>query len=286
MNSTTLFKYTAILFLSCLFLSCNNTNKTESKETEKAKDAPSQKFQNKGHELVYNMVQKVGDYETLTNKRNVSYTYTYQTPDEKKDVSNERYIFDGELSYGKYNTHEKTLPQLDGVIEQGYGGNEFWLKQNGEILTDPALLKAVAFNRPTNFYWFTMMQKLMDPGVNYEHLGEKTIADQEYDIVKISFESKDDKPTDIYQLYINKKTAIVDQFLFTVADFGAMETPFLMQLEYKNVDGILIPAKRQYKKSTWDAEVTDQPWVYVNWTDIKFNTDLTKKDFKKESQMQ
>lgn len=95
MKSTMKFKYVAILFLGCLFLSCNNTNKTESKE----KDAPVQTFQNKGHELVYNMVQKVGDYKTLSSKKNVSYTYTYQTPDEKKDVSNERYIFDGELSY-------------------------------------------------------------------------------------------------------------------------------------------------------------------------------------------
>ena len=277
------FNFLAIVILSCLFVSCNNKNNTKSNEDSSVNEESSMIFQNKGHELVYGMSQKVGDYNSLFSKKNVKYTYTYQTPDNKKDVSTEIYLFDGELSYGNYKTHERTLPQLEGLIEQGYDGKEFWLKHNGNILDETALLKKVAFNRPTNFYWFTMMQKLLDPGLNYEYLGEKTISDQYYDIVKVTFETEDDKPTDIYQLYINRKTALVDQFLFTVADFGVMETPNLMLLKYENIDGILIPTQRKYKKSTWDAEVSEEPWTRVTWSDIKFNTSITKKDFKKEN---
>ncbi len=272
-------KFLTCFILSCFYFSCNNDNQTNS--TGEA--AP--KFQNKAHELVYDMAQKVGDYSKLLDKKNVIYTYTYQTPDGKTDIATEKYIFEGELSYGAYKRHERTFPQLTGLIEQGFDGSEYWLKHNGKVLQDETLLKRVAFNRPTNFYWFTMMQKLLDPGLNYEHMGQKMIGIKDYDVVKVTFNSKDAKPTDIYQLYINKKTGLVDQFLFTVADFGVMETPNLMQLEYEEIGGMLFPTNRQYKKSTWHADVNEEPWTQVTWSDITFNTDLTKADFKKENTM-
>lgn len=261
---------------SLLLLTCANNDKGKQQ-----KEVTENDFQNQGHELVFNMVQKVGNYNTLLKKRNVIYTYTYQTPDFKTDISTEKYIFNGELSYGAYNKHERTLSHLKGLIEQGYDGNEFWLKHNGNILKDEDILARVRFNRPTNFYWFTMMQKLLDDGIKYEYLGQKTISDKDYDIVKVSFDFNDNKPTDIYQLYINKKTALVDHFLFTVADFGVMETPYLMELEYETIDGLLIPTIRKYKKSNWNADVTNEPWIKVTWTDIKFNTNITKEDFQK-----
>lgn len=274
------FRLFAILLVSILIISCKDRPQADNPEPiEIQKTTPA--FQNKGHELVYKMVQKVGNYDSLATKKDVVYTYTYQTPDGKADVSTEKYLFDGELSYGVYHKHERTLTELDGPIEQGYNGREFWLRNKGKLLSDTTQLKRVAFNRPTNFYWFTMFQKLLDPGVNYEYMGEKTVNDKMYDIVKITFTTNNDKPTDIYQLYINKNNLLVDQFLFTVADFGVMETPNLMQLQYEEVDGLLVPTKRQYKKSTWNAEVSDEPWILVTWTDIKFNNGLNKTDFER-----
>lgn len=271
--------FSALLLSSLLALSCNNKVKTEKKEIKQTTETPKKNFKNKGHELVYNLVQTVGNYKTLRAKKDVIYTYTYQTPDGKKDVSTEKYIFDGELSYGKYQPHERTLPDLKGVLEQGYDGKNYWLKHEGKAINDETALKRVAFNRPTNFYWFTMFQKLLDPGLIYDYLGDTVINETNYQIVKISFETKNDKPTDIYQLYINKDTNLVDQFLFTVADFGVMETPFLMTLEYEKIDDLLIPTTRKYKKSTWDAAVSQDPWILVNWSNIKFNNGLTTKQF-------
>ncbi|MBU2929372.1 DUF6503 family protein [Winogradskyella psychrotolerans] len=272
------------LLICFVLASCNDKDsktETEARKPETTTVKTKKTFSNKGHELVYNLTQKTGNYQTLLNKKDVIYTYTYQTPDGKKDVSTEKYLFNGELSYGIYQQHERTLPNLEGVIEQSYDGTEYWLKHNGIIVNDTTHLKRVAFNRPTNFYWFSMMPKLLDPGVTYDYIGDKKIDDKAYDIVKISFTSENNKPTDIYQIYINKETQLVDQFLFTVADFGKMDIPNLMQLQYENIDGILIPTKRQYKKSNWEAEVTEQPWIEVNWTDIKFNNGLKMEDFLK-----
>ena len=268
----------SIIILTCLFTSCKEGN------GEKSKVEVLPAFQNEGHKLVYNMVEKVGDYDQLSRKRSVEYIYTYQTPDNKTDVSSEKYMFEGELSYGKYTQHERTFPELEGIIEQGFDGEEFWLKHNGEVISDEKRLKRVAFNRPTNFYWFAMMQKLLDPGLNYEYLGEMTIDSQEYDIVKVSFNSATEEPTDIYQLYINKKTSLVDQFLFTVVDFGKVDTPNLMKLKYEEIEGIMIPTQRRYKQSTWNADIDEKPWINVTWSDVKFDTGITREDFKKNRQ--
>jgi len=270
---------TTLCFLLIIF-SCKNISNDEVKEVPVQKE-DTILFQNKGHELVYHMVQNVGDYQLLRSKNDVIYTYTYTTPDGKTDISTEKYIFEGELSYGEYKTHQRTLPLLEGTMEQGFDGTEYWLKANGELVNDTIALKRVMFSRPTNFYWFTMFQKLLDPGLEYEYLGAKEMDNKNFDIVKVSFETKNDEPTDIYQLYINKETGLVDQFLFTVADFGVIEEPFLMQVEYDQVDGFLIPSKRQYKKSNWDSEVTTTPWILVHWSDIRFNNDVKKDEFAK-----
>tara|TARA_Y100000588_G_scaffold311155_1_gene337009 strand:- start:101 stop:931 length:831 start_codon:yes stop_codon:yes gene_type:complete len=267
--------YTLLTLAVFLLYSCGE------KTTQDTNTNQPPSFENKGHELVYHMVKKVGDYQTLASKKDVTYTYTYTTPDGKSDISTEKYIFDGELSYGLYQQHERTLPELNGPIEQGYDGQTFWLKHNGKLLTDTTALKRVAFNRPTNFYWFAMFQKLLDPGLNYEFIGEQSIESNSYNVVKITFDQVGDKVTDTYQLYINKKTNLVDQFLFTVADFGVIEEPYLMQLAYEPVANMLIPTKRKYKPSDWNATVTDAPWITVNWTNIQFDNGLEIADFKK-----
>lgn len=271
-----------ILALFCTLLWSCQTEVNEQSKTNKEKTSPPTtskvEFQNKGHELVYNMVQKVGDYEKLKALKDVSYKYTYTTPDNKVDISMENYIFDGELSYGSYYRHNRTFPELEGKIEQSFDGDVFWFKHNGQLLEAEKYLKRTKFSRKTNFYWFAMLQKLLDPGLKYEYLKEETIEEKLYDVVKVSFDSKEGKPTDIYQLYINRKTLLVDQFLFTVADFNSMN-PRLMKLEYTEVDGIHVPSIRKYTKSDWNGTALDENWNLVSWTSIKFDNGLSKKMF-------
>jgi len=237
-------------------------------------------LQNSAHEMVYNMIQKVGTLNDLAEKKDVIYTYTYTTPDGAEDISTEKYVFDGELSYATYRKHERTLTDLAGTIEQGYDGRNFWLRHNGKYIEDEKAMNRVIFNRKTNFYWFAMFQKLLDPGLKYEFVKEGKVDVKEYDIVKVSFTTDDGEPKDIYQLYINKETLLVDQFLFTVAYFG-VENPFLMKMKYEEVDGILIPTIRDYTQANWEGENLNENWIKVRWTDIQFDNGLSKELFTK-----
>ena len=258
-----------LFLILCTFFSCQNSG-------EKAPTT----FQNKGHELIYKVVQKTGDAGKLSRLKDVVYTYTYTTPDGKQDISTEKYIFDGEMSYGRYNKHERTLTQFEGAIEQGFDGTTFWLKNNGQYVDNEEVMKRVVFNRKTNYYWFAMFQKLLDPGLKYKYIKEQTLNGKTYDIVDVLFDS--DKPTDTYRLYINRKTSLVDQFIFTVVDFNVVEEPFLMKMEYEEIDGLLIPTKRQYTKADWEGNVVnEEAWIDVQWTDTQFNNGLSKALFKR-----
>jgi len=262
-----------IIFITSLTACGNKEGKT--KETTKTAEVQMPEFQNKGHELVYKMTQETGSYQDLLNLKDIVFHYTYRTPDQKEDVSIESYIFNGELSHGTYLKHERTLPNLKGEMQQGYNGKDFWVKIDGQEITDSSAIESVTFTRKTNFYWFAMMQKLLDPNINYEYLGQDNKEGKLYDIVKITFNTADDVASDSYQLYINPETHLIDQFLFTVVSKNVTD-PILMRVKYENVEGILLPTYRKYTKSDWEANVLKDAWVEEITKDIKFNQNLDK----------
>ena len=209
-------------------------------------------------ELIIKMLEKTGDYNKLKSLNDVQYTYTQRDNlSGGEDISIERYIFDGELSWAKYLKHQNhVFPDKQCEVIQGYDGKESWVTIDGNLLDDPQANKLADFLRKTNFYWFAMMHKLLDPGLNYIYEGTKNINDIEYDLVKISFDSGVGDASDTYLLYINPNTNLVDQFLFTVMDFNISE-PYIMKLNYEEVDGEEI------------------------MTNIKFNNNFKREDFDK-----
>ena len=185
-------------------------------------------------ELIEKMTEVTGNYENLKSLKDVEYTNTVtDTASGKSDISVEKYIFDGELSWAEYSKRENhAFPQIEGEVIQGYNGSESWATINGKLIEDPEIVKFTDFFRKTNFYWFAMMQKLLDPGINYNYEGKRNLNGIDYDIVKINYEHGIGDVSDTYLLYINPKTHLVDQFLFTVLDFNMTE-PFLMMVEYR-----------------------------------------------------
>lgn len=267
-------KLIIVIAAGALLTACG-TKEEKPNQTIKEIEVQAPEFQNKGHELVYNMTQETGNYQDLINLKDIVFSYTYRTPDQKEDVSIESYIFDGELSHATYLKHERTLSGLEGKMEQGYNGKDFWLKLDGKEITDSTAIESVAFSRKTNFYWFAMMQKLLDPGINYEYLGQDSAVGKNYDVVKVTFGTVGDAATDTYQLYINPETHLVDQFLFTVVSKNVND-PILMRVKYENIDGVLLTTHRKYTKSDWKANVIKDVWVEEITEDIKFNQNLDK----------
>ncbi len=263
-----IYKCITAIFIVCVFI-----NNLYAEDYKKDKDAKK---------LIEEMVETVGDYNKLKSLADVQYTYTQiDIKSGKADISVERYIFDGELSWAKYTTNENVvLPDQQGEIIQGYNGKESWMTIDGKVVDDPQALKLADFLRKSNFYWFSMMAKLLDPGINYSYKGTRNLNDIEYELVKITFDEGVGDVSDTYLLYINPDTNLVDQFLFTVLDFGVTE-PYLMKVGYKETDGVFLPARRIITKSNWNGELLEDPSIQEIMTDIKFKNGFRKQDFKK-----
>lgn len=229
--------------------------------------------------LVKQVVARVGGMEGLHRLKDVQYTYTYQLPDGKQDVSTERYIFDGEASWAAYSKAEATGGGA-GKIVQGYDGQTTWVTVDGQPSSDEKVLKRGDFLRKTNFYWFAMMHKLTDPGLQYRTKGTKVMEGIAYQLVEVGFENGVGDAQDTYLLYINPYTHLVDQFLFTVMDFGRKE-PLLMRVQYETVDGVTLPTMRRYIPSNWEAEPQGDGWTLEIMQNIRFNNGFKKADFAK-----
>jgi len=241
-----------------------------------------QMIQKDPKDLIKKMVEVVGSMEDLIALKDVEYIYTYgNSLNGKQDISKERYIFEGELSWGKYLRHKGLIfPDQEGEVIQGYNGKSAWTTFDGKLVDDPEAVKMAEFVRKTNFYWFAMMPKLLDPGVHYEYKGIRKVNGLEYELVEITFGENVGDVADIYVLYINSRTHLVDQFLFTVMDWG-MKEPMLMKVKYEEINGLKLPTKRMFTPANWEGEIREKIWTDQIITDIKFNNGFLRSDFDK-----
>jgi hypothetical protein len=99
-------------------------------------------------------------------------------------------------------------------------------------------------------------------------------------LVGIGFDPGVGDVQDTYVLYLNPKTHLVDQFLFTVMDFGIKE-PFLMKVKYEEIAGLKLPTKRKAAAADWDGILKDENWVAEISENIKFNNGFTREMFEK-----
>lgn len=233
----------------------------------------------KSKALLDRMTKVTGSYSDLWKLKDIQYIYIYRSPNGKEDTSLERYIFDGELSWAKYTKREVHVhSNVKGEVIQGYDGKKTWLTIDGKNETDPQKLKIADFLRKTNFYWLAMMQKLQDPGINATHQGTENVDGVSYDKVKITFGENVGDAQDTYILYFNPKSNLVDQFLFTVMDFG-MKDPLLMRVKYKDVHGVKLPTYRKYIESNWDGDIRGKGWTEEISKNIAVNNGFKKTSF-------
>ena len=222
--------------------------------------------------LIAKVVEANGGIDALHKLKDVSFDYTFKMVENNvNDVSKERYIFDGEVSYARYTERQVyALPQMSGTHTQFFNGSITVSKLDGNIITEqqPAYIGHAL--RKTNYYWFAMMFKLLDPGVNHKMLASRNVDGIDYKIVEMTFGENVGEANDKFVLYINPTTYRVDQFLFTAKGFGVTE-PSLMKLKYEEIDGIYLSTYRKYAPADWDGNVVKESWTEQFTKNVQFN---------------
>lgn len=241
----------------------------------------AQQADEKSEELLNALIKVNGGYQKLAAKKDVQFTYIYDNMDQGRDVSLERHIFNGEHSWGSYKEHQRNvLPGQEGVAIQSLVAGKPALTLDGKPITDPKALSGTVFLRKVNFYWFTMMYKLKDPGTNYKYLGTENVGGVPYDKVSLKYDADITKKekNDEYILYFNPETHLVDLFYFSLPDWGIDQPILKMTLEYEIIDGIYLSTVR--KSYGPDANGDYKLNGVYTFKDIKFNNGFTPEDFR------
>ncbi|OEJ99319.1 hypothetical protein A8C32_09130 [Flavivirga aquatica] len=237
----------------------------------------AQQADKKSQELLDALIKLNGGYEHLASKKDVEFTYVYEVLGKGKDVSLERYIFNGEHSWAKYEQHERhVLPKHKGIAIQSSVNGVSKITLDGKEIKDPNEVKWTIFLRKVNFYWFSMMHKLMDPGTVYKYLGTEKVNGITYDKVSLKYESSVTKKkyNDEFILYFNPKTHLIDEFYFTIAEFGFTKPEMRMTVTYNKLDGLYIPTERKSYHENGKVK-----GIYT-FKDIKFNNGFKAENFK------
>jgi len=229
--------------------------------------------------LLVAMSEKTGTPGELRDLRDVQYRYIYRDKTAgKEDISIETYYFQGELSHGEFLQREHSvMPDQKGKLIQGHNGATAWATLDGKRLEGKPV-EFADFLRETNYYWFAMFTKLLDPGLTYKYEGRREAEGVSYHLVRVGFEEGVGDAQDDYLLYVNPETYLADYFLFTIREFG-MNNPFLMEVEYAKRGGLLLPTYRKYSPANWEGEIVKDQVFEQEMKEIEFGTGVSRSLF-------
>lgn len=233
----------------------------------------------KSMELLNALEKENGGWETLLKMKDVEFNYEYKDFGKKaKDVSVERYVFANETSWASYDYHKvNVMPTAEGKVVQCLMNGKPEISLNGEKVNDPKAIGGTAFLRSANYYWFTMMYKLKDPGVNHQYMGTEVQNGIAYDKMKVTHSNTGKEANDEYILYFNPKTHLVDFFYFSLPAMGVKQTVLRMELSYEKIQGVYVNTVR---KGIFPNEKGEyNPGGEYTYSNVKFNNNFTKDDF-------
>ena len=261
-----------------LVLSCGQAKKdTETankQEMEAVASMPN--YDTSDPQSILKAVEKAhGGWGHLWNKKDVEFTYRYHNPTLNKTyLSTERYIFDTEASFGTYSQHEiNVLPDTEGTVSQGFDGEKTVMMVNGTKSEDPQANAVAAFLRGANYFWFVMPYKLNDPGTIATYEGQEVHNDITYDKVKVTYDAgvTGKEQNDIYILYVNPETQLIDRFYFSLPFLGVNDPVLIANYEYEAIEGQLLSTKRTYFLPNEEGAYGESPSLEQTISNVKFN---------------
>jgi hypothetical protein len=122
--------------------------------------------------------------------------------------------------------------------------------KNGQPAADPTDLLTFGYRRFINdTYWLLMGFKTFDPGVTREYAGEKTDAcGTRHDAVRLSFDKVGLTPGDVYWMWVNRDTGLVDQWHMKLEGAKPEDEPSVVLFrDYRRIGGLLISVNREIK---------------------------------------
>jgi len=230
--------------------------------------------------LIKAMYKVNGGWDKLASKSDVEFTYVYDNKAKGMDISTERYIFDDETSWAEYSRHEvNVMPDQTGTVKQCLMDGKPMVSLNGESVANPEALGGAVFLRSANYFWFTMMYKLDDPGTVHKYLGQENINGINYDKVNLTYDPAvvGKEVNDEYILYFNPKTKLIDIFMFSLPAIDVNEPVLKMEVEYSKIDDIYVATKRV--ASFPDKDGNYAPGLEQTTKDVKFNNRFKSSDF-------
>ena len=120
-----------------------------------------------------------------------------------------------------------------------------------QLPTDSTKIKFLdnAYGRFINdSYWLIMPYKLNDPGVILNYDGEKEIAGQKYDVVKVTFENVGLTPKDTYWAYISKADRMMHKWEYVLEgqEPGTAAQPSWWR-DWQTVGGIKLAMSKEFE---------------------------------------
>jgi len=235
----------------------------------------------KSKSLLEALEKRNGGWDKLVSKKDVQFTYIYKDFTKGTDISKERLIFDGEASWGEYKQHEvNVMPGMDGIAKQSLVNGQPKISLGGKNVTDQMAIGGTQFLRSVNFFWFTMMYKLSDPGTIHKYLGQENINGINYDKVSLTYNPSEvgKEINDEYILYYNPKTNLIDQFFFSLLAMGIEQPVMRMELDYSKVDGVYVATTRTAFAPNDIGEYNK--FIEFITKDIRFNNKFTIEDLR------
>jgi len=120
--------------------------------------------------------------------------------------------------------------------------------RNGEEVADNAELLKWGYGRFINdTYWLLMGFKAFDPGVTRTYDGEKSDAcGRAHDVVRFSFDNVGLTPGDVYWMWVNKDTGLVDEWHMKLQGMKPEDPPSVVLFhDYRRFGGLLISTRRE-----------------------------------------
>ncbi|MEL6917651.1 MAG: DUF6503 family protein, partial [Bacteroidota bacterium] len=142
---------------------------------------------------------------------------------------------------------------------------------------DPQVLGAGDFLRRANYFWFVMPYKLNDTGTIVSYMGQEEYNGKTYDKINVTYDPEitGKEQNDIYILYVNPETKLIDRFYFSLPFLGVNEPLLIADYEYENVEGQLLATKRTYFLPDEKGEYGEEPSLVQTLTNISFNNGFT-----------